>query len=46
MPLDNPLYIAEMPGAYELRSIGRFGFEQSYRDEVDRHLSDLLAVER
>ena len=46
MPLDNPFYTAEMPGAYELRSIGRFGFEQSYLDGVDRHLSDLPAVER
>ena len=25
---------------------GLFGFEQSYLDEVDRHLKDLLAVER
>ena len=25
---------------------GLFGFEQSYLDEVDQHLSDLLAVER
>jgi homoserine O-acetyltransferase len=40
------------PGA-ELRLLhsiaghfGLFGFEQSYLDEVDRHLSDLLAVER
>lgn len=25
---------------------GLFGFEQGYLDEVDQHLSDLLAVER
>ena len=25
---------------------GLFGFEQSYLDEVDQHLKDLLAVER
>ena len=35
MPLENP---SETAGHVEC--------EQSYLDEVDRHLSDLLAVER
>lgn len=34
MPLQNPFYTAEMQGAYDLHSVGRF------------ELSNLLAVER